>query len=151
MEYTRPESPARKTGRILIPHIGPRIATVGDGPTCPNHFRSNVEVALVADRDHPAIAVYVLWIALNGRSANQVGKRYRRVSPATPSFTLCCFTWLPALGRINSEEPDPLAVDFESVAVDDAGYASDRFGLCLCRPQNSKREWNNTPNLCCVI
>lgn len=106
---------------------------------------------MVADRDHPAIAVYVLWIALDGRSANQIGKRYRRVSPATPSFTLFCFTWLPALGRINSKEPDPLAVDFESVAVDNAGYACDRFCLSLRRQQNSKHEWNETPNLCCVI
>lgn len=52
---------------------------------------------------------------------------------------------------INSKEPDPLAVDFESVAVDNAGYACDRFCLSLRRQQNSKHEWNETPNLCCVI
>ncbi len=78
----------------------------------------------VANGDDPLVLVNVLLVTTQRVLVNEIGKSKGSflTTPPRLSFT---GTSLPALGGVDAEQPNALAVDFDGITIDDGGSAYD--------------------------
>lgn len=82
-----------------------------------------------APSDDPFIPISVQRLAHDRGTRNLIIKGQCRCLP-TPIGLPLPGTELITLGGIDSVETDSFAVDFQSIGIDHAGTANDRFGQC---------------------
>lgn len=137
--HAAPCSPRPALGR----DISPAIVSIGDRKPLLDQLAPEIEAHDLANRHDPAIAIYVLGGANNGFAECHTVQRPRRCGSTPPRFTRRRLACLPTFGRINSMQPDPLAVQLYRVTVDHRGPAREGFRRAL--PCGQKRGHNNQP------
>ncbi len=106
-----------------VPPVGERQA-VADQPS------AQVFALNPADRDDAPVAVPVALLAGDRPAVDWIRQDIRRSLPAPPPLA-ADVAWLPALGRVDAVQPDPLSVNLDGVAVDHrrlAGHVGERDG-----------------------
>ena len=117
-EPARPNAGALRPGLRLLSDIVPRVPPIGSGMPASRKPAIQVQVSDAADGDGAAILVAIPLIAAHRFTADDIGKgkRGRLTAAMVLSVPLA---ELPAFGRIDSVEPNPLPLNIQGVAVDD--------------------------------
>ena len=93
----------------------------------------------MTDCNEAAIAVDFAHDAADLPAADPVGERQCRLLSTPPALTLSRGAKLPTFRGINPMQPDALSPDFQCIAVDHAGNASQAIGMGL-RGGNKRKQ-----------
>jgi hypothetical protein len=125
---------------ILIGHVVQRISPIGHGPAVGDHPAIQILGLFETDSDHATVAVYVALFAAHSRSSDLVGQGEARLLSATPPLSARSHAELAALGRIDPEQPNALAMDLNGVAV---YQALPTIGTCALTGTMAQASKNN--------
>jgi len=96
--------------------LAPQVVAPCDCPSGSDHGKRQVLPLDVAQRDLPPIVIGVDALAVRVAPADQAPQLRRRFSPAGSV----------KFGRVDAEQSNLDAVQFEAIAVNDAGFAPRR-------------------------
>src|SRR5262245_48299138 len=125
VEIAGPDVEPTFSGGVLVNNVVPRIPPERNCPPVGDHPTVQVFASLEAHSNNTMITVDVARLTANGRASNPVGQGQASLLSTTPVLTGWSYTELAALGRVDAKKTNPLAVNFNGVAIDDGGNADD--------------------------
>jgi hypothetical protein len=143
VEVARPDIDPALSGSVFVGNVVYRISPKCDRPTGYHHPAAQVLVPLEADGDDPTVTVKITRLAGPGGASDPIGQREASLLSATPSLAGWSYTELAALGRVDAEKPNALAMNLDGVAVDDRGDADDLVFLGEYRRRRQQHQNKN--------
>src|SRR5262245_47781922 len=117
-EIASPDTAFGGLRSLLLVHISCGISPIRECPAIFDQPRADILTVGNATGNHAAIAVDILLFATDGMSAYVVGQGKRRLLTASVDLATG-LAGLCSLRRVDAEQTNARAVNFDGVAVDD--------------------------------
>ena len=108
---------ASRASRLLFADVPPRITTIRQGMALPDHPAIQVDAVRVARPDRPSVLVLSVYPATDLASCDHPAERSGRSPAAGPERAVRPPAALSAFEGIDSMQADPVARDFDGIAV----------------------------------
>ena len=108
---------ASRASRLLFADVPPRITTIRQGMAFPDHPAVQVDAVRVARPDRPFVLIPSVYPAIDPASRDHPAERPGRVPAAGPGRAVRPPAALLAFEGIDSMQADPVARDFDGIAV----------------------------------
>lgn len=131
-KVSRPDPAPCGPGLQLLPDILTGVARERDGPSAYNQPSIDIAVFEPALGNSPIVPIYVPLITRYRPPADVVLQSECGLLSTSPRRTVRVSAFLPALGRVYTEEPNSLSVNLDRVAIDHARHARDLSPLSKC-------------------